>query len=151
MIIPLLSVLVIVPLKTDLFKSKVETTNLNPLVSAEFEQNKIAVDEVAKIEQAKTEENVSPVIEKQPENEVSAPVAAEVNVYFLITGSFKSEENAISQVNILKEEGFTPEIVVAPNGFFRVCAMACSDMNTAMTKKDSIAAKFPGAWISRKK
>ena len=150
-IIPLLSVLVIVPLKTDLFKSKVETTNLNPLVSAEFEQNKIAVDEVAKIEQTKTEENVSPVIEKLPETEVSAPVAAEVKVYFLITGSFKSEDNAISQVNILKEEGFTPEIVVAPNGFFRVCALACSDMNTAMTKKDSITAKFPGAWISKKK
>jgi nucleoid DNA-binding protein len=150
-IIPLLSVLVIVPLKTDLFKSKVETTNLNPLVSAEFEQNKIAVDEIVKIEHSKTEENVSPVTEKQPENEVAAPVAAEVNVYFLITGSFRSEENAMSQVNILKKEGFTPEIVVAPNGFFRVCAMASSDMHTAITKKDSITAKFPGAWISKKK
>ena len=151
-IIPLLSVLVIVPLKTDLFKSKVETSNLNPLVSAEFEQNKIAVDEVAKTEQLKTEENVSPVVTGQPENEIAVPAAAaEANVYFLITGSFKSEENAISQVNVLKGEGFTPEIVVAPNGFFRVCAMACSDMNTAMTKKDSITAKFPGAWISKKK
>jgi nucleoid DNA-binding protein len=149
-IIPLLSVLVIVPLKTDLFKSRVETTNLNPLVSAEFEQNKIAVDEVAKIEQARTEENVSTVIDRQPENEAVAPAAAEVNVYFLITGSFKSEENAISQVNILKEEGFTPEIIVAPNGFFRVCAMACSDMHSAITRKDSITAKFPGAWISKK-
>jgi nucleoid DNA-binding protein/cell division protein FtsL len=150
-IIPLLSVLVIVPLKTDLFKSRAETTNLNPLVSAEFEQNKIAVDEIAKIEQAKAEEIVSPVTDKQPENEVIAPAAAEANVYFLITGSFKSEENAISQVNILKEDGFTPEVVVAPNGFFRVCAMACNDMNTALTKKDSITAKFPGVWISKKK
>jgi nucleoid DNA-binding protein len=151
-IIPLLSVLVIVPLKTDLFKSKVETSNLNPLVSAEFEQNKIAVDEVAKTEQSKTEENVSPVVTGQPENEIAVTAAVtEANVYFLITGSFKSEENAISQVNVLKGEGFTPEIVVAPNGFFRVCAMACSDMNTAMTKKDSITARFPGAWISKKK
>lgn len=150
-IIPLLSVLVIVPLKTDLFKSKVESTNLNPLVSAEFEQNKIAVDEVAKIKQSETEEIIPAVIEKQPENEIAAPVAAEVNVYFLITGSFRSEENALSQVNILKDEGFTPEIVIAPNGFYRVCALACSDMNTAMTKKDSITARFPGAWISKKK
>ena len=44
-IIPLLSVLVAVPLKTDLFKTRVETTNLNPLVTAEFEHNKKAVDE----------------------------------------------------------------------------------------------------------
>jgi nucleoid DNA-binding protein len=151
-IIPLLSVLVIVPLKTDLFKSRVESTNLNPLVSAEFEQNKMAVDAGAKIEQAKEiVEKVNPVVEAQPKADAPEPAVTSDNVYVLITGSFKSEENAVSQFNKLKEEGFTPEIVVAPNGFFRVCAMACSDMNTAVQKKDSITGKFPGAWISRKK
>ena len=75
----------------------------------------------------------------------------ESNAYFVITGSFKSKENADSQVNMLKEEGFTPEIVTAGNGFYRVCAMMCNDMNTAVTKKDSIAKKFPGTWVSRKK
>ncbi len=150
-IIPLLSVLVIVPLKTDLFRSKVETTNLNPLVSAEFEQNKLAVDEGAKIEQAKAEDNSSPVAAEQPAPEVAAPPVVEADGYFLITGSFKSEQNALSQVNSLKSEGFDPEIVAAPNGFYRVCAMACRDMNTARTKKDSISGKFPGTWISKKK
>ena len=149
-IVPLLSVLVIVPLKTDIFRSKIETANMNPLVSAEFEQNKKAVDEGVKFEQVKTEENTSPAIEDQPEIMVAEP-AVEANVYYLITGSFKSEENAVLQVSALKAEGFTPEIVVAPNGFFRVCAMACSDMGTALSKKDSLAAEFPGAWISRKK
>jgi hypothetical protein len=149
-IIPLLSVLVIVPLKTDLFKSRVETTNLNPLVSAEFEQNKMAIDAGAKSEQAsETDEKVNPVVAEQPIAETPEPAVVSNNVYFLITGSFKSEENALSQVNILKEEGFSPEIVVAPNGFFRVRAMACSDMNTAVQKKDSITGKFPGAWISK--
>ena len=150
-IIPLLSVLVIVPLKTDLFKARVESTNLNPLVSAEFEQNKMAVDAGVKIiNDRETTEKVNSVVEEQPKAEVPEPPVASDNVYFLITGSFKSEENAITQVNMLKGEGFTPEIVVAPNGFFRVCAMACSDMNTAVQKKDSITAKFPGAWISKK-
>ena len=151
-IVPLLAALVIVPLKTDLFRSKVETSNLNPLVSAEFEQNKKAVDEGVKTEQVKTEEDVMPVTEVKPAEIIAAPPAAVANnSYFLITGSFKSEENAITQVNILKEQGFNPEIVVAPNGFFRVCAMACSDMKTALTRKDSIAGQFPGAWISKKK
>jgi nucleoid DNA-binding protein/cell division protein FtsL len=150
-IVPLLAALVIVPLKTDLFRSKVETTNLNPLVSAEFEQNKKAVDESAKSEQLKTEEIVMPVEEAKPEVVIAAPPATVTNSYFLITGSFKSEENAISQVNDLKSQGFDPEIVMAPNGFFRVCAMACSDMKTALTRKDSIASQFPGAWISKKK
>jgi nucleoid DNA-binding protein len=150
-IIPLLSVLVVVPLKTDLFKSKVETTNMNPLVSAEFEQNKMAVDEVIKNEPLKTEENVSSPVEEQPKAEISLPVAGETREYSLITGSFRSEENAVAQINILKAEGFTPEIVAAPNGFFRVCALTCNDLNTAKTKKDSISGQFPGAWISRKK
>ena len=44
-IIPLLALIVTVPLKTDLFKGKVETTTMNPLVTAEFENNKKAVDE----------------------------------------------------------------------------------------------------------
>ena len=85
---------------------------------------------------AKTEENVNTVSEGQLDHlKLLAPVAAETNAYFLITGSFKSEENAVSQVNMLKEEGFTPEIVAAPNGFYRVSAMMCSDLNTAKSKK----------------
>jgi cell division protein FtsN len=68
----------------------------------------------------------------------------------VITGSFKSKENADSQVNMLKEEGFSPEIVTVDNGFYRVCAIMCKDLNTAVYKKDSIAKKFPGVWISRK-
>jgi nucleoid DNA-binding protein len=150
-IIPLLSVLVVVPLKTDLFKAKVEATNMNPLVTVEFENNKKAVDEGIKDESAKTEEIVTPVTEQPAAPEAAIPVNKEVKSYFVITGSFKSEENADSQVNMLKAEGFDPEIVTAPNGFFRVCAMMCNDLNTALTKKDSISKKFPGTWISRKR
>jgi nucleoid DNA-binding protein len=155
-IIPLLSAIVLVPIKTDLFKSRIEATTMNPLVSAEFEQNKIAVDEKVKDDKEKSDEIISkeaveqPKIEPAPKSEVTKLVVTESNVYYLITGSFKSEENALSQVNKLKAEGFTPELVKAPNGFFRVCAIACTDMNTAITKKDSIAALFPGAWITKK-
>jgi len=39
-IIPLLALIVTIPLKTDLFKGKVESTTMNPLVTAEFENNK---------------------------------------------------------------------------------------------------------------
>jgi nucleoid DNA-binding protein len=149
-IVPLLAVLVVVPLKTDLFKSRIETTNMNPLVSAEFEQNKAAVDEGLRETKVKEEENKSTPAEEQPVAEFTQPVVTNPVVYILVTGSFRSEENAVSQVNILKAEGFTPEIVVAPNGFFRVCAMVCNDMGTAQTKKDSLAGQFPGAWISKK-
>lgn len=150
-IVPLLAVMFVVSLKTDLFKAKVETSNMNPLVTAEFEQNKKAVDQDVKDEAAKLTENIPGVIEEPAQPVTIKPVYDEEKTYFLITGSFLSEKNAISQLNMLKEVGFSPEIVSAPNGFYRVCAMACTDMNTAELKKDSISKKFPGTWISRKK
>ena len=150
-IVPLLAVMFVVSLKTDIFKAKVETSNMNPLVTAEFEQNKKAVDQDVKDDAAKLTEDIPGVIEEPAQPVTINPVYDEENTYFLITGSFKSEENATSQLNMLKEAGFSPEIVSAPNGFYRVCAMACTDMNTAVLKKDSIAKKFPGTWISRKK
>ena len=150
-IIPLLSVLVVVPLKTDLFKAKIETTNMNPLVTAEFEHNKKAVDESITDASAKDEENITLISEEPAAPEIIVPVATEANVYFLITGSFKSEKNAVCQENILKAEGFTPEITAVSNGFYRVSAMICNDLNTAINKKDSISKKFPGTWVSRKR
>jgi nucleoid DNA-binding protein len=147
-IIPLLVAIVAVPLKTDLFKAKVESTTLNPLVSAEFEHNKNAVDQGINNESIKIAGNVTPAV-KEDATIVAPTPAVEKSSYFVITGSFKSESNAIKQVEMLKEEGFTPEIVPASNGFFRVCAIACSDLNTALTKKDSVSKKFPDSWISR--
>ena len=149
-IVPLLSVMVAVPLKTNLFKPKVEVSTLNPLVSAEFEHNKVAVDEIVKEESAKPPVSVTVTesIAILPANEPGSP---DSGGYHLITGSFKSHDNAEKQVNILIGEGFTPEIVTAPNGFFRVSAMVCIDLATAELKKESISKKFPASWISRKK
>jgi hypothetical protein len=150
-IIPLLSVIVAVPLKTNLFKPGVEVSSLNPLVSAEFEHNRIALDEIAKEESAKQAEIPVTVVESGSILPAEEPVAPISGGYHLITGSFRSHENALKQVNMLIEEGFTPEIVTAPNGFFRVSALVCSDMATAELKKDSLAKKFPASWISRKR
>ena len=67
--------------------------------------------------------------------------------YQLITGSFQSSSNAQKQVAALINEGFTPEVIQAPNGFFRVCAIGCPDFQTAETKRKSVLAKFPETWI----
>ena len=150
-IIPLLAIIVVVPLKTDLFKTKIEATTMNPLVSAEFENNKAAVDGAVTEDFKSLNENIVPEI-KEPETPLSIlPENKTDDSFYVITGSFKSETNAIQQVNKLRSEGFIPEIVSAPNGFYRVCAMMCTDMNTALSKKDSIIKKFPGTWISRKR
>ena len=150
-IVPLLSLIVAVSLKTELFRTKVEATTMNPLVTAEFENNKKAVDESNSIRAPQIKENAKPVFTEVSTAEVAVPVATSVSAYYVITGSFKSKENAESQVNMLKEEGFSPEIVPLDNGFYRVCALQCGDLKTADIKKDSIVKKFPGTWVSRKK
>jgi len=148
-IVPLLTVMVVVPLKTNLFKPKVEISTMNPLVTAEFEHNKVAVDETTLEEKTETV-NIPANVEKVPVpvNEVVVPVTGS---YQLITGSFQSHDNALKQVEMLTREGFTAEIIDAPNGFFRVSAIVCNDLATAELKKDSISRKFPDAWISRKR
>ncbi len=163
-IAPLLAVLVVIPLRTDLLRSKVESSNLNPLVTAEFEHNRKALDEGTKTEEisktpelkqsekaAETEEKIAPVETARPEPVVSQPAPVQSGSFYLITGSFKSQANAEVQVSQLKVKGFSPEIVMTSNGFYRVCAMGCNDQATAELKKDSLAGQFPGVWISRKK
>jgi cell division protein FtsN len=150
-IIPLLALIVTVPLKTDLFKGKVESTTMNPLVTAEFENNKKALEENNIPEPPKVSENPAPAPLKTSEPVIPVTVTSESDAYVVITGSFKSKQNADSQANILIEEGFTPEIVTTDNGFYRVCAIVCNDMKTAVVKKDSIVKKFPGTWVSKKK
>ena len=139
-LIPVLALLIAVPLKTDLFKTKVEATSLNPLVTAEFENNKKAIDEAAIIV-PDTSISVKPETPPEPVEEV---------LYTIITGSFKSEGNALSHVEILKADGYEPEVHQASNGFYRVTAMTCTSKETALSTRDSISKKFPGTWISKK-
>jgi len=143
-IIPLLAIVAVIPFRTDIFKSKVEAGNLNPLVTAEFESNKKAVEEDAS--SAPPIASIKSVGSAASENQ---PVLNTENNYCLITGSFKARPNAETQVRMLKEEGYNPEIINGPNGFYRVSAMKCPDLQSALGKKDSISKKFPGTWVKK--
>lgn len=161
-VIPLAGAIAFVSLDTNFLKTKVEVTSMNPLVSAELEHNKVAVDnEIAGqvIEEtfvpAVTATEEASITENLPAEPAEADISEKVPVvptgnFYVITGSFQSEENAGRQVSQLQTRGFNPKIV-SINGFYRVCAMECPDLETALSKKDSIIASFPGAWISKKK
>ena len=152
--VPLLILMVAAPLQTDVFKPKVETSTLNPLVTLDFEYNKPAVDKSVSIEENvivtpldETENAAVEISEKPVIEEKIIPV---VNKYQLIVGSFQSSLNAQKQANALIAKGFVPEVIPAANGFFRVCAVECPDIETARFKRDSILSMFPETWILRK-
>jgi nucleoid DNA-binding protein len=155
-IIPLLAALVVVPLTTDILKTKVQRTSLNPLANIEFENNKQAVDksksadsvlilsQPALTEKVVTTDSIVPVKE---EKILTDKVVEEV--YCLIAGSFKSENNATILMKKLEAEGYKPELLKGPNGFIRVSAMRFSGLTEAANTKDSIVNKFPGTWVAR--
>jgi len=145
--LPILAMIVLVPLKTSLFKTKVESSVMNPLVTAEFENNRRAVDELKNLASDSIMQ-VNPILTEPEATEPAVPVSEKI--YGVVTGSFKSEENAISHVNILKMQGYDPEIIAASNGFYRVIAIYCTDIEAAIEKKDSISRQFPGTWVSKR-
>lgn len=137
-LVPVLALLIAVPFRTGLFRSGVEATSLNPLVTAEFENNRIAIEEAVKAEPPAD----LPVIDEFP------PAPVEAVQYSIITGSFKSEENALSHIRELKSDGYEPVMQKASNGFIRVTAMTCNSKEKAVQTCDSISGKFPGAWVT---
>jgi nucleoid DNA-binding protein len=155
-IIPLLAVMIAVPLSTDIFRTKVQSTNLNPLASVEFENNKEAVDK------GKTADSSLPAVQPGEaagetsgeessiiKEEMKLPAEETEEVFCLIAGSFKSQGNATALMKKLVDEGYKPELITGPNGFYRVSAMRCSNISEASVKKDSIGKKHSGTWITR--
>jgi len=154
--VPLIALLIAIPLRTDIFKSKVESSTLNPLAKTELENNRKEVDKNSGIEinPSAEAEIINPVNSSSPVTapvEAVQPVETENADYYLITGSFQLKENADHQASVLRAEGFTPEVITAPNGFFRVSAIRCNDLNTALSNKETLSKKYPGTWVRKQK
>jgi nucleoid DNA-binding protein len=150
-IIPLVAAITFTSIKTDFFNGWIQQTSMNPLASAEFENNKAAVEELA-VQATTTEQPLiaSPEVVPEPVAEAIVPVQ-EKNTYLLVAGSFKSQGNARILMDRLTAKGYTPQIVEAPNGFYRVSAISFNDLNQASAEKEKISKDFPGTWINKAK
>ena len=155
-IIPLLTLMIAVPLSTGLFKTKVQSTNLNPLASVELENKMEAIDKgktsdssVITVQPDKIKEEITPGKSVPLKEGKILPAEGAEDVFCIIAGSFKSQGNASVLMKKLSDQGYNPELISGPNGLFRVSAMRCSDLNVASAKKDSISKFFPGTWITR--
>jgi nucleoid DNA-binding protein len=154
-IIPLLAAMVVIPLTTDIFKTRVQRTSLNPLANIEFENNKQAVDNAQPSDsvlihgQAVVAEK--PVIPETPVLVKAEVAVAKKEVYCIIAGSFKSESNASVLLKKLETEGFKPELMNGPDGFVRVSLGKYSGISETVRMKDSISSKYPETWVVRVK
>lgn len=125
--VPIVVAMIIVPLKTDLFKS---SASFNPMASIELDKT---------IEEA-------PVLLEQ-----SAKELVEVNMhYYIVAGSFKNEQNALALLTDIEALGFKGSLVDSENGFYRVSLDSFSDKQAAIDKKSEILADYPDCWILKK-
>ena len=150
-IVPLVVAITFTSVKTGIFESWVQQSSMNPLASAEFENNNEALIETTVAAPA-IPETQPVIVEAVPEpakEEVAAVIPAEN--YLLVAGSFKSVANAKVLMDKLTQKGYNPQLVEASNGFFRVSAVTADDLNTALSLKSTIEKEFPGTWIHKEK
>jgi cell division septation protein DedD len=131
---------------------------MNPLVSATLDSVQSEKPAVKEEETTTKTFANNPAINTQPSEqnikpEIISPAVSEVSSgeYCVITGSFKSESNASVLKKKLEGEGYSPEIIPGPNGFYRVSAVKCRTLSEANTIKEKLGTRYSGAWITRVK
>jgi len=171
--IPFVLAMIIVPLKTDLFKSK---ASLNPLAEVEFNEIQSAQEElldempvnqqaeeimpVVSGEQAGTPAAVgdiepeSVIIQDEQEESTAEKAQTEgtrgADIFHLIVGSFTDADNATRLFNELAIKGYEAEILRAPNGYYRVSAVSCGTMQEANEERKRLSSEFKEIWIWKK-
>lgn len=91
--------------------------------------------------------SVVPSLETTPAAEAPATVA--VPKYYIIAGSFQSEENALVMAGMLRSMGYEPVMMDAPDGYTRVAARGYADISSANAGIKELSAKVEGLWILR--
>jgi hypothetical protein len=192
--LPFIAAMIIVPLKSDLFRNN---ASLNPLARTQLTEmeaitgtdeaavgltdisggaekelsepggvTETAGDLISGTEPAETagsgagttgREPVSAVSESADKkasasNEVTSRMAAAetTGAFLVITGSFRSHENAAGQQQELASRGYAATVTGAPNGYYRVSAASYATYQEADSARKAISGLFPGSWILTK-
>jgi len=166
-IIPLLVAMALVPFNNKIFKEKVAESTMNPLATAELEFNRarinsekagadtgITTDSEIKADSGdatalstESEVIVTPAVKAEP-----APVfvpAQPAFRYMLVTGSFKTEDNALTMVEKLRSRGYSPEVAAGPDGYLRVSAVTFESLAEAKEALASLTKVFPETWVCK--
>jgi len=164
-IIPLLVAMALIPFRTELFRSRTQESNMNPLAVAELEYNRSQImhvnptteDSSPKPAESEAIEKVKSSSSDQVNNVTTAtryvapavPVAEVGIKYMLVTGSFRDEENALSMIRRLQMKGFSPVVAQGPNGFFRVSAGSFETQHAADSALKKVIKIYPESWVCK--
>jgi len=144
--------------KSEASAPKTETTAETKVFSAPAPKNTVRENPVSDTmyEQADKEVKGTPV-RTQSENFTmsSEDQAANVNKkFFVIVGSFSSNENAGKFKTELVQKGFKPIVLHSETGYYRVCVDSFTDETQARSRVQKIRTEFPkyaDSWLLIKK
>jgi len=166
--IPFVLALVIVPLKTDLFRSE---AGLNPLAKVEFEEIQSAQEALFREMEEKNSESTIKVVsdrvapgdeksyikdqdtsqlkESGEEQVIKEQAIANTGdgIYYLVVGSFRDDVNASRLLRELSDQGYNAELIRSANGYYRVSADSFRSIQEAKDVRSRIGDLFPGIWI----
>ena len=164
--IPVAAALVLIPLKTNMLDFNADISSLNPFSKTEQVQPKTesTVSEKPIIEKTDIEK---PVVFEETEkiaetgaktitqqSSVSKPEKPVADLhYYIIAGSFLSENNAQSMKNQLEGQGFDPIVFKANNDFYRVGMKGYSSIDLAINEMREMRKKqgFEQVWVTKYK
>ena len=164
--IPVAAALVLIPLKTNMLDFNADISSLNPFSKTEQVQPKTesTVSEKPIIEKTDREK---PVVFEETEkiaetgaktitqqSSVSKPEKPVADLhYYIIAGSFLSENNAQSMKNQLEGQGFDPIVFKANNDFYRVGMKGYSSIDLAINEMREMRKKqgFEQVWVTKYK
>ena len=71
--------------------------------------------------------------------------------FFVIVGSFSSNENAGKFKQELAQKGYKPIVLHSETGYYRVCVDSFTDETAARSRVQKIRSQFADAWLLIKK
>jgi len=153
--VPVAVALVLIPLKTNMLDFNADISSLNPFSKTEQVQPKTesTVSEKPIIEKTDIEKPVA--LEKTaetPAKTVSQPEKPVADLhYYIIAGSFLSENNAHRMKDQLEGQGFDPIVFKANNDFYRVGMKGYPSIDLALNEMKEMRKKqgFEQVWVTK--
>lgn len=136
--VPFIAAMILVPLKTDLLKSR---SSLNPISAIELGDTEIVSNDV---------DNIIALPVEAVESEVEEAQAIVKATYHVVAGSFKSQKNAMNMVREAIDKGYTAELSQNDSGFYRVLLNSYNTKEEASALRGEIKADYSDCWILKK-
>jgi hypothetical protein len=136
--VPFIAAMIIVPLKTDLLKSK---ASLNPISAIELNDTEVVDKTIDK-------EVTMPAVLIESEVEEAQNIVKAT--YHVVAGSFKIQENALNMLREAADKGYAAELSQNDVGFYRVLLNSYNTKEEASAIRSEIKADYSDCWILKK-